>query len=169
MACLEFLAAFGAAISGCSDAAIAAPVKPARDAALYEKLDRVGVRVDALATRDILSVYRHNHGAATVSVDAGLQKEAEAQAVAMAKAGVASARVRGPLRQRLQAGAQPHAVAVENISAGYHTLAEAFSGWRDSPPHNANMLNPAIRRIGVATAYAPGAKYKVFWALVLAD
>ena len=23
--------------------------------------------------------------------------------------------------------------AVENVGAGYHTLAEAFSGWRDSP------------------------------------
>ena len=33
--------------------------------------------------------------------------------------------------------------AVENVGAGYHTLAEAFSGWRDSPSHRANMLNPA--------------------------
>jgi hypothetical protein len=31
--------------------------------------------------------------------------------------------------------------AVENVGAGYHTLADAFSGWRDSPPHRANMLN----------------------------
>ena len=59
-------------------------------------------------------------------------------------------------------------VAVENVGAGYHTLAEAFSGWRDSPPHRANMLNRGVTRMGIATAYAPASKYKVFWALILA-
>ena len=48
-------------------------------------------------------------------------------------------------------------VAAENISAGYHTIAEAFSGWRDSPHHRANIstrrtrplagsLPPVVRR-----------------------
>jgi uncharacterized protein YkwD len=60
------------------------------------------------------------------------------------------------------------AVAVENIAAGYHTLAEAISGWRDSPPHRANMLNADVTRMGIATAYAPKSKYKVFWTLILA-
>ena len=59
-------------------------------------------------------------------------------------------------------------VAVENISAGYHTLAEAFSGWRDSPPHRANMLKDGVTRIGIAAVYTPNSKYKVFWALILA-
>jgi uncharacterized protein YkwD len=59
-------------------------------------------------------------------------------------------------------------IAVENVSAGYHTLAEAFSGWRDSPPHNANMLNGGVNRLGIAAVYAPQSKYKVFWALIMA-
>ena len=75
----------------------------------------------------------------------------------------------GPFAQRVKRSGYDAKVAVENIGAGYHTLAEAFSGWRESRPHNANMLNPRVRRIGIATAYAPGTKYKVFWALVLAD
>ena len=54
-----------------------------------------------------------------------------------------------------------------NLSAGYHTLAEAFSGWRDSPPHRAVMLAPEAKRMGIATAYAPGSKYKVYWALLV--
>ena len=62
----------------------------------------------------------------------------------------------------------PTVVAVENIGAGYHTLAEAFSGWRDSPPHNANMLKGGVTHMGIATAYAPNSKYKVFWTLILA-
>jgi uncharacterized protein YkwD len=57
---------------------------------------------------------------------------------------------------------------VENIGAGYHTLAEAFSGWRDSPPHRANMLNGNVTKMGIAAAYAPQSKYKVFWSLILA-
>ena len=46
-----------------------------------------------------------------------------------------------PFQDRIRKSGFDASVAVENISAGYHTLAEAFSGWRDSPPHRANMLN----------------------------
>jgi uncharacterized protein YkwD len=70
--------------------------------------------------------------------------------------------------QRLKAANYDAARAVENIGAGYHTLAEAFSGWRDSSSHNRNMLLAGATRFGIATAYAPNSKYKVFWALVLA-
>ena len=62
-----------------------------------------------------------------------------------------------------------YAGAQANLSAGYHTLAEAFSGWRDSPAHNAVMLAPRATRMGIATAYAPNSKYKVYWALLVAE
>ena len=71
---------------------------------------------------------------------------------------------RAPPRSTVRARA-----VVENVAAGYHTLAEAFSGWRDSPGHRANMLTPEATRIGIAAVYAPGSKYKVFWALILAS
>jgi uncharacterized protein YkwD len=48
-------------------------------------------------------------------------------------------------------------------------LAEAFSGWRDSPPHRANMLKPGVTRMGIAAVYAPNSKYKVFWTLIMAS
>jgi uncharacterized protein YkwD len=47
-------------------------------------------------------------------------------------------------------------------------MAEAFSGWRDSPPHRANMLNGNVTKMGIAAVYAPKSKYKVFWSLILA-
>ena len=56
-----------------------------------------------------------------------------------------------------------------NISAGYRTLAEAFSGWRDSPQHDKVMKSPGANRMGIATAHAPGSKYQVYWVLVLAN
>ena len=72
------------------------------------------------------------------------------------------------LPARLKAAGYVAGVAAENIGAGYHTLAEAFSGWRDSPPHRANMLLKNATRLGIAAVYAPNSKYKVFWSLILA-
>jgi uncharacterized protein YkwD len=76
--------------------------------------------------------------------------------------------VKGAFSKRMQASGFDAKVSVENISAGYHTLAEAFSGWRDSPPHRANMLKDGVTRMGIAAVYTPTSKYKVFWALILA-
>ncbi len=74
----------------------------------------------------------------------------------------------GSLTQRLSAAGYGKNVAVENVSAGYHTLAEAFSGWRDSPPHKANMLASGVTKMGISAVYVPNTKYKVFWTLILA-
>ena len=71
--------------------------------------------------------------------------------------------------QRIRGAGFDAKVAVENIGAGYHTLAEAFSGWRDSPPHRANMLNKGVTRMGIAAVYSPKSKYKVFWTLIMAS
>ena len=66
--------------------------------------------------------------------------------------------VKAPLAKRLSASGYPATLAVENVSAGYHTLAEAFSGWRDSPPHRANMLKKGVTKLGIAASYAPNTK-----------
>ena len=96
-------------------------------------------------------------------------KIAEAQSAAMAARNKLDHDVKGPLAKRLGASGYPAKAAVENVSAGYHTLAEAFSGWRDSPPHRANMLNRDVTKLGIAASYAPNTKYKVFWTLILAS
>ena len=43
------------------------------------------------------------------------------------------------------------------------------AGWRDSPPHRANMLSRDVTKLGIAASYAPNTKYKVFWTLILAS
>ena len=58
-----------------------------------------------------------------------------------------------PFAARLKASGYDAKTAAENISAGYHTLAEAFSGWRDLPPHRANMLLKGATRMGIAAVY----------------
>ncbi len=116
----------------------------------------------------MISLYRQNNGVGAVAVDPELMKLAEQQSLVMANRDKLDHDVKAPLASRLSASGYPATVAVENISAGYHTLAEAFSGWRDSPPHRANMLKTGVTRLGIAASYAPNSKYKVFWTMILA-
>src|SRR5204863_8712639 len=116
----------------------------------------------------MISGYRANNGLPGVSVDPELMKMAHMQAQAMASRDKLDHNVIRGFNERLNAQGYRAASAAENIGAGYHTLAEAFSGWRDSPPHRANMLLRGATRMGIAAVYAPKSKYKVFWALILA-
>jgi uncharacterized protein YkwD len=126
------------------------------------------VTVDAAAAASMISGYRTTNGLSPVTVDPDLMRLASEQAHAMAARDTLDHAVGHPFQERIQKSGFDASVAVENISAGYHTLAEAFSGWRDSPPHRANMLNRNVTRMGIAAVYAPQSKYKVFWALILA-
>ncbi|MDJ1157414.1 CAP domain-containing protein [Chelatococcus sp. SYSU_G07232] len=130
----------------------------------YQSLAAPGAAVDSASAAGMISAYRRNHGLAPLALDETLQGVAAAEAEAMAAADrPASA---DTLKAKLAAAGVAGASA--NISAGYHTLAEAFSGWRDSPAHNRVMLDPAATRMGIATAFAPGSKYKVYWVLAVA-
>ncbi|MFS8036016.1 CAP domain-containing protein [Xanthobacter sp. AM11] len=136
----------------------------------YTNLARTGKPVDPAAAASILTDYRTARGLPAVSVDEQLSRIAQDQANAMAKADNLSHEVGGrSFMARMKASGYDAARAVENVGAGYHTLAEAFSGWRDSPGHNKNMLAPGMTRMGIATANAPNSKYKVYWALILAE
>jgi uncharacterized protein YkwD len=124
--------------------------------------------LDSAVAASMISGYRINNGLGTVEVDPVLTRAAEAQADAMAKRNKLDHNVVGELGQRVKRSGYNAKFAVENISAGYHTLAEAFSGWRDSPPHRDNMLRSGVTKIGIAAVYAPNTKYRVFWAMILA-
>lgn len=130
----------------------------------YRSLARADAAVDAVTAQAMIGAYRANQGLAPVELDPDLERLARAEARAMAAADwpTSADAVKGRLAAEGFTG--PGA----NLSAGYHTLAEAFSGWRDSPQHNRVLLDPKARRMGIATAYAPGSKYKVYWAFLTA-
>jgi uncharacterized protein YkwD len=128
-----------------------------------------GAKLDAEAAAVMISLYRKNNGLPAVVIDPELMNVAEGQSQAMASRNKLDHDVKAPLPKRLQAAGYPATLAVENVSAGYHTLAEAFSGWRDSPPHRANMLQGGVTKMGIAASYAANTKYKVFWTLILAS
>jgi uncharacterized protein YkwD len=142
---------------------------PIEEPSMYVSMASSGARLDAPAAASMISLYRQNNGLGGVAVDPELMKLAEQQSQAMASQNRLDHDVKAPLAKRLNASGYPATLAVENVSAGYHTLAEAFSGWRDSPPHRANMLKNGVTKLGIAASYAPNTKYKVFWTLILAS
>ena len=141
---------------------------PAGEPSFYQSLAHADAQLDANAAQSMISGYRINNGLGAVTIDPELMKLANEQAHAMAARDKLDHDAGHPFQERIQKSGFDASVAVENIGAGYHTLAEAFSGWRDSPPHRANMLNRSVTRMGIAAAYAPQSKYKVFWSLILA-
>jgi uncharacterized protein YkwD len=151
------------ALSGCASEA------PIEQPSMYVSMADPAAKLDAQAAASMISLYRQNNGVGAVTVDPDLMKLAEQQSQAMASANKMDHDVKAPLAKRLNASGYPATLAVENVSAGYHTLAEAFSGWRDSPPHRANMLKNGVTKLGIAASYAPNTKYKVFWTLILAS
>ena len=141
---------------------------PSGEPSFYHSLAESGAQLDAPTAAAMISGYRLNNGLNAVSIDPELMALAEAQAQAMAARDKLGHEVLGPFRERLRVHGYRAKTAAENIGAGHHTLAEAFSSWRGSPPHNANMLLDGATRMGIAAAYSPKSKYKVFWALILA-
>ncbi len=51
----------------------------------------------------------------------------------------------------------------ENIAAGYSTAEAVFQGWKNSPGHNANMLNGNFKVLGVSLVVVSGSPYTSYW------
>lgn len=64
---------------------------------------------------------------------------------------------KGRFRKAAAGGARS---CVENVGWNYPTAAGQFEGWRTSPGHNTNMLDPAIKTAGIARSGA----YTTFFA-----
>lgn len=151
-------------IAGCAAAPAITPV----DETFYANIAKGGA-LDPQAAAALISDYRRGRGLPAVTIDPVLTKVAEQQAKAMAAADRLSHDIGGRgLTTRLKVAGFTGLRAAENVGAGYHTLAEAFSGWRDSPSHNKNMLLPGATKLGIAAVRAPRSKYSVYWAMVIA-
>ncbi len=153
-----------AMLGGCAENSV-----PKAEPSFYRNLAQPNAELDTAAAASMISGYRANNGLPAVALDPELTRLAQAQAEIMAKRDKLDHAAGKPFVQRLKASGYGAKTAAENISAGYHTLAEAFSGWRDSSPHRANMLLAGATRMGIAAVYTPASKYKVYWSLILAE
>jgi uncharacterized protein YkwD len=143
-------------LAGCADSYV-----PKAEPSFYRDL--------SISAASMISGYRANNDLPQVTLDPALMQLAQAQAALMARRDKLDHNTGKPFTARLKTSGYDAKTAAENISAGYHTLAEAFSGWRDSPPHRANMLLKGASRMGIAAVVAPTSKYKVYWTLILAE
>lgn len=165
---LGAIGALATALAACSTAA--PPPAAPRGGDLYQSQTAPGARLDKAAAVSMITELRRGRGLPPVALDAALDRLAEEQASAMARSGklshTASA---GSLKQRVARSGYRNGGTWENIGGGHDTLADAFTGWRSSPPHLRNMLQPKATRMGIAAVKAPNSRYEVFWALVMAD
>jgi len=141
---------------------------PPGQPSFYRSMAAPDAQLDVPGAVSIISGYRQNNGLNAVELDPALMRLAEEQARAMATRDKLDHSVVRPFPDRLRTGGYAAKVAVENIGAGHDNMAEAFAGWRNSPPHRANMLRAGVTRMGIAAVYAPASRYKVFWAMILA-
>ncbi|HLH90836.1 MAG TPA: CAP domain-containing protein [Xanthobacteraceae bacterium] len=155
-----------AALAGALAACAGDPLPPEQPT-FYRSLASPVAQLDAATAASMISGFRQNNGLGPVTLDPVLMQLAQTQASGMAARDKLDHDAKGEFAKRMRAAGFDPKVTVENVSAGYHTLAEAFSGWRDSPPHRANMLKDGVTRIGIAAVYTPNSKYKVYWALIL--
>ena len=152
-----------ALLAGCVDTA-----PPAATPVMYRSLAASGAVVDQVAAADLLNGHRRLKGLAPMMPDPMLEKIAADAARELAERNQPDAIVAAHARAALVAAHISTAHTGENLSGGYYTLADAFSGWRGAPRDERTISLPAATRFGIASAYAPGSKYTVYWALVVA-
>lgn len=128
------------------------------------------IAVDAGRTQALVSAFRAQNGLGPVQVESRLMQAAQTQARAMGERDRMGHRVAGPLPRRVMAAGYDWGTATENLGAGYRSLDAAMQGWKDSPDHRHNLLNPEVTEIGVAAVRTPaGSDHDTYWALILAS
>lgn len=158
------LGTLAAILASCAEAP--PPAAPSRPA-FYNNLELPTSRLDIQDAVQVISSYRASKGLPPVQLDPELVILSQNHANAQAKANKVGHEIGGTFSKRVKTLNQSRSVSVENVSAGYRSFAEAFSGWRDSKRHNANLLNKDVSRFGIAKAVNSKSKFKVFWTLVM--
>lgn len=59
--------------------------------------------------------------------------------------------------------------AAENIAAGRSSAERTVQMWVNSPPHNANLLDPRWRAVGISRVYNAASRYHWYWTLDFGD
>ena len=138
--------------------------------AFYRSLAHSGAQLDTASARDMINAYRKRNGLNPVALDARLETTAKGYAGKLAGSSFNNSALKpdGNTKARLLSAGYRESLAAESVSAGYYTMAEAFLCWRESKVHRETMLLEGAQHMGIATAYARGSKYKVYWVLVMA-
>lgn len=130
--------------------------------AIYTRLDKSGASIDTNAALSMINAYRQSKRLPPLTEDQALSSEAATIASSAAREDKSTFGEMPDMAQGASGSSR-----IVRVSAGYYTVAEAFSGWRGVAQHDAAMLAPNATRLGIATALAQNAKYKVYWTLIV--
>jgi len=126
-------------------------------------------------TLGLINGYREENGLEPLLLSDLVSTAAARYAHDMAKYdayGVPEAHVTGPsdyypegadLTARMNAEGYRASGYGENIAAGQGTSRGVFEAWRSSPPHDAMMLSPEMRVIGIGLVENPETSFEEFW------
>ena len=73
---------------------------------------------------------------------------------------------RSPFDRMEEYGYPKNTFRGENLAAGTNSANAAFTIWKDSPGHNANMLHPEFKAIGIARSYNKDSTFGWYWVTV---
>lgn len=104
---------------------------------------------------DLINGYRANHGLAPLAIAQDLVSLAAEHSADMAARRLLTHE--GFTERFTRAGSR---VCVENVGWNYPTAEALLEGWRHSPDHHRNLLDPKVARMGVVAA----ARYVTFFA-----
>lgn len=123
------------------------------------------IAVDRDTALKSINAFRHENGAGSVRFSSVLDQAAERQARAMAASGHMSHTLDGDLRERVKVYGYDWAAVDENLGWNYQSVPQVMKGWKDSPGHRRNLLDPNVTEVGLAAA--TGRSGEPYWALIL--
>jgi len=118
----------------------------------------------------IINQYRAQNGVGMLEASAKLSNAAKWMSQDMAAKNYFShtdSLNRDPFTRMRFFGYTGQAAMGENLAAGNESAAATMMQWKNSPGHNANMLNPAYRVIGIGRAYGASSTYRWYWTTTL--
>lgn len=114
----------------------------------------------------LINDYRAQNGLGALRVSAALTRAADWMSADMAAKNYfnhTDSAGRDPFTRMTAFGYGYNTYRGENIAAGYGDAARTFNLWRNSPSHNAAMLNPNFNVLGISRAYSANTTYKWYW------
>ncbi|MGE0127248.1 MAG: CAP domain-containing protein [Blastocatellales bacterium] len=114
----------------------------------------------------LINEYRAQNGLSQLSASIAITRAAEWHSADMAARNYFNhidSQGRNPFVRMAAFGYNYQTHMGENIAAGYNDAVRTFNQWRNSAGHNATMLNPNFRVIGIARANGASSIYKWYW------
>jgi uncharacterized protein YkwD len=111
---------------------------------------------------------RARRGLPALEPDARLQEAAQRHAADMARGDFMAheGSDKSLVTDRADHAGYRWTTVAENVAAGFPDPAAVVSGWMSSPGHRSNILDPAVRHIGVGYAFRTDTQLHSYWVQV---